>query len=245
LIYLQQGGQGSQCFLLLHGLGCTGAVWHGVAAEIERRELGRWLAPDLPGHGESSTLEHYSPATLAQALLPILPQGERITILAHSMGVYVGLSLASQCERIQGLLGLGPKVSWTPDDLALARDLSDKTPRMFASQADAQARYRRVSGLGIDVAPDAEFIARGASRTADGWRLAADPQCILVAGTPFEPLLRAARCPVKLARGASDPIVSLLELKGFDVTAQNVEQRGHNVHAEDPRAVVALAARFG
>jgi pimeloyl-ACP methyl ester carboxylesterase len=50
---VQQGGSGDPVLLLLHGLGATGDVWDGWRPLLARRWPGRWLAPDLPGHGGS------------------------------------------------------------------------------------------------------------------------------------------------------------------------------------------------
>jgi pimeloyl-ACP methyl ester carboxylesterase len=47
------GGSGEPVLLLLHGLGATGHVWEGWRPLLARRWPGRWLAPDLPGHGGS------------------------------------------------------------------------------------------------------------------------------------------------------------------------------------------------
>jgi pimeloyl-ACP methyl ester carboxylesterase len=55
------GGSGEPVLLLLHGLGATGDVWEGWRPLLARRWPGRWLAPDLPGHGGSR-----APVTLAR-----------------------------------------------------------------------------------------------------------------------------------------------------------------------------------
>jgi pimeloyl-ACP methyl ester carboxylesterase len=48
-----EGGNGARVLLLLHGLGATGDVWDRWQPLLARRWTGRWLAPDLPGHGGS------------------------------------------------------------------------------------------------------------------------------------------------------------------------------------------------
>lgn len=47
MLRVREGGSGPEVLLLLHGLGGTGDVWEGIG----RRWNGRWIAPDLPGHG--------------------------------------------------------------------------------------------------------------------------------------------------------------------------------------------------
>ncbi|TLZ27321.1 MAG: alpha/beta hydrolase, partial [Gammaproteobacteria bacterium] len=74
-------------------------------------------------------------------------------------------------------------------------------------------RYRRVSGLGMDIAPGEEWLARGSVHAERGWRLAQDPRTFAVAGAPFASLVASATVPVLLARGERDPMVSLQELR--------------------------------
>src|SRR6202050_2928957 len=50
-VRVQEGGGGEPVLVLLHGLGATGDVWNGWRPLLARRWPGRWLAPDLPGHG--------------------------------------------------------------------------------------------------------------------------------------------------------------------------------------------------
>jgi pimeloyl-ACP methyl ester carboxylesterase len=101
-------------------------------------------------------------------------------------------------------------------------------------------RYRRVSGLGTDIAPGEECLARGTVPTEQGWRLAQDPRTFAVAGAPFASLAASATVPVLLARGERDPMVSLQELRMHAPQAREIPGAGHNAHIEDPRAVVVL-----
>ncbi len=91
---VQQGGSGEPVLLLLHGLGATGDVWDGWRPLLARRWPGRWLAPDLPGHGGSRPLPDYTFDTLAAAVPGIASGGSRTVVLGHSLGGVVGLLLA-------------------------------------------------------------------------------------------------------------------------------------------------------
>jgi pimeloyl-ACP methyl ester carboxylesterase len=66
-LYVRRGGGGESVLLLLHGLGATGDVWRGWEPLLARRWPGRWLAPDLPGHGRSPYLSRYTFETLLLA----------------------------------------------------------------------------------------------------------------------------------------------------------------------------------
>ena len=66
---MRTGGEGEPAILFLHGLGATGAVWAHLTEQVPRRVL----VPDLPGHGPSAPLPHYSFETLTTAVARALP----------------------------------------------------------------------------------------------------------------------------------------------------------------------------
>src|SRR5579859_4333174 len=88
------GGSGEPVLLLLHGLGATGDVWQGWRPLLARRWPGRWLAPDLPGHGGSPPLPGYTFESLAAAVAGAVGTDARTVVLGHSLGGVVGLALA-------------------------------------------------------------------------------------------------------------------------------------------------------
>lgn len=59
-LHVTRGGDGDPVLLLLHGLGATAYVWRPMVALLEEGWPGRWVAPDLPGHGGSAPLPRYS-----------------------------------------------------------------------------------------------------------------------------------------------------------------------------------------
>jgi pimeloyl-ACP methyl ester carboxylesterase len=75
---VQEGGSGEPLLVLLHGLGATGDVWGKWSPLLARRWPGRWIAPDLPGHGGSPPLAAYTFDGLAAAVADSI---------AHSQGV--------------------------------------------------------------------------------------------------------------------------------------------------------------
>ena len=114
---VQQGGSGEPVLLLLHGLGATGDVWQGWRPLLAQRWPGRWLAPDLPGHGGSRPLSSYTFKSLAAAVADAVGAGARTVVLGHSLGGVVGLALADGGfgGPVQAVIGLGIKVAWTDD----------------------------------------------------------------------------------------------------------------------------------
>lgn len=215
--------------LLLHGLGATGDVWRGFP---------RGLTPDLPGHGSAEWASPYSFEGHARALdLPDDP----VTVIGHSMGGVVGLTLAALFpERVAKVVGVGIKVVWSGDDVAKAQALATRPPTVFPTYDEAATRSLKVSGLHglLDEPP-----ARSVVEVESGWRLAQDPATFGVGVPDVAGLLRRVACPVVLARGEHDPLVSDDDLGGVVPNPVRLDGRGHNVHVEAPADVVALLDR--
>lgn len=246
MIWYETGGAGPCTVLLLHGVGATAAVWQGVTRVLAEREAVRWVAADLGGHGGSPWCPRYSVGQLAAQLADVVDGSRELWVVGHSLGAYVALALASGWFgiRVQGVLGIGPKISWPHADLEAARELAARPVRWYPTEAEAWARYRRVSGVGQDIAPADATLARGIVHTEQGWRLAQDPRTFAAAGASFATLAASAAGRVLLARGARDPMVGLEELRAQAREACDIPGVGHNAHIEDPRAVVGLLDRL-
>jgi pimeloyl-ACP methyl ester carboxylesterase len=242
VIWQESGGSGDCTILFLHGLGATAAVWTGARQALEERGGRRWVMADLGGHGGSERQPFYSVGQLAAQLAHTIRLVPEPLVVGHSLGAYVGLALASGWfgVRVRAVLGVGPKIAWPEADLKAARDIAERPVRCYATEDEALARYRRVSGLDEELAPGREALARGVLHTPDGWRLAQDPGTFAVAGAPFASLASAADARVVLARGERDPMVSLEELRAHAHQAYDIPGVGHNAHVEDPRAVLGL-----
>ena len=238
----ESGGAGPRNILLLHGLGATGAVWRGLRAELEQRSLGRWLAADLSGHGHSAWEPRYSVGQFAANLADLVRGTPELYVIGHSLGVYIGLALASRWFGVEmrALLGVGPKIAWPSADVQSARELAARPVRWHATSDEAWGRYRRVSGLDERVAPGLDSLERGISSGEQGWRLAQDPRTFEVAGAPFASLASSAQCALMLARGASDGMVSAGELRQYAPDAVDIPHTGHNAHVEAPAALADL-----
>ena len=232
--------------LLLHGLGATAAVWNGVERALQERGGMHWVAVDLSGHGGSGWRSLYSVGQLAAEVAELVRDSGELLVVGHSLGAYVGLALASRWfkVRVHGVLGVGPKITWTASDLQTAEELAARPIRWYQTEEEAWMRYRRVSGLLPDTASasdsDQDLLARGVIRAEEGWRLAQDPRTFAVAGAPFAALAASSTAPLLLARGEHDRMVSLDELRSYDPEARVISGAGHNAHVEDPGAIVAL-----
>lgn len=236
------GGSGQPVLLLLHGLGATGDVWNGWPPLLSDRWPGRWLAPDLPGHGGSEPLPRYSFDDLAACLANLLDPDDRLTVLGHSLGGVLGLTLAggSFGFTVDAVVGVGIKVTWSGDELAKAQALARRPTIWFDSRDEAAARYLRVSGLTGLLSPDSDAVQAGLREQDGRWRLAMDPAAFGVGAPDMPGFLAVTRARVILARGEYDPMVSDEQLARLRATRITLPGLGHNAHVENPAAVAAL-----
>ncbi|HXL87486.1 MAG TPA: alpha/beta fold hydrolase [Streptosporangiaceae bacterium] len=236
-VRVREGGSGGGAvLLLLHGLGATSDVWDPLI----RRWPGRWLAPDLPGHGGSPPLAAYSFAGLAAAITGVVPAESPVVVLAHSLGGVVGLTLAGGPVPVRAVIGLGIKVAWTDADLDRAQAVARRPVAWFASRDDAAARYLRVSGLDGLLAADDPVVDAGLIQQGERWRLAADPAAFALGVPDVARLVAGSRAPVTLARGELDPMNTDEELAGLGAPVVTLPGLGHNAHVQDPELTATL-----
>ncbi len=234
-----RGGEGARLLVLLHGLGATRQVWRNFLAT--NRWKGSRIAPDLRGHGASPHAKNYSLGLHAADVADQIQSAgdfNEIVVLGHSMGGVVALALASGWFGIQParVFGLGIKVSWNEDELAGMRKMAAAPVRSFATKDEAIARYLKVSGLTGLIASDSPEATAGVIEAAEGWRLACDPATASIGAPPMRALMDAAITPIHLARGQTDAMVTLEQLKAFDPQARDLSG-GHNAMVENPGAV--------
>ncbi|MFC0003719.1 alpha/beta fold hydrolase [Micromonospora siamensis] len=237
---------GRPLLLLLHGMGATGEVWLPWAPLLERDWPGRWLAPDLAGHGWSPGLSRYSFHGLADRVAGGLDGRDRLVVLGHSLGGVVGLALAARTAGlpVAAVVGLGIKAVWSPAELARAGELAQRPVTWFATRDEAARRYLRVAGLTGLFAPDHPVVDAGL-RSEDGrWRIAMDPGAFAVGAPDLPALLAGTDAPVLLARGEDDPMVTDDQLGALGVPVVTLPGLGHNAHVQDPAAVLALVEAY-
>jgi pimeloyl-ACP methyl ester carboxylesterase len=243
---VQEGGGGEPLLLLLHGLGATSDVWDGWRRLLARRWPGRWLAPDLPGHGGSRPLSGYTFDNLAAAVAPIVDPYTRTVVLGHSLGGVVGLALASARfgVSVRTVIGLGIKIVWSDEELDRAQALAQRSPTWFASRGEAAARYLRLSGL-TGLLPADDPAVNAGLREQDGrWRLAMDPGAFAVGVPDMVRLLARSQAVVTLARGEYDLMNTDEQLAGLGAPTVTIPGVGHNAHVESPELSIALVEPY-
>lgn len=231
--------------VLLHGLGATARVWDGLARLADARWPGRWIAPDLAGHGRAPHLRPYSFGRYAAEVAALLydHRGADIHVVGHSMGGVVALVLASGWFGlpVRSAVGLGIGVSWAEEEVAKAAALATRDVRWFPTRDEAVERYLRVSGLAGVLDPADPAALDGVARGEHGWRPAQDPATFEVVVVPDMPrLLAAARGAAVLAAGEHDRMARIDDLRALQPEAVCLPGLGHNAHVEDPEAVWSL-----
>lgn len=241
------GGEGEQLLVLLHGLGATRHVWRGFLDA--KHWSGRWIAPDLRGHGASAHAANYAlglhAADVAETIQGLSALDD-IVVLGHSMGGVIALALASGWFGVQPsrVFGVGIKVAWTDEERAGMAKMAAVPVKTFDNKDDAVARYLKISGLAGFAAPDSEAAQAGVVQTKDGWRPAFDPATASIGPPPMRALIAAAQAPVHLACGEKDPMVTRDEMAVYDPDARSLPG-GHNAMVENPKAVWDWISEFG
>lgn len=228
-IHVEMGGSAGTPVVLLHGLGSTADVWGGLIQGLGDR---RWIAIDFPGHGGSKPLTVYSPEHLALTIVPHIPRGA--VLLGHSLGGVVALALAQPDFDLapKAVFGLGIKVVWTPEELASMAQLAARPRQQFETEAEAQTRALRLAGM-------TSGLLRRAVHMVDGkWETSFDPRALGVGEPEMATLIKCATCPVHLACGSDDPMVTVDQLRKFDPEASELTGSGHNAMIDSPRDVI-------
>jgi pimeloyl-ACP methyl ester carboxylesterase len=148
-LWASQGGSGSPTLLLLHGLGACSTVWDGLAPQLASRWPGRWIAPDLRGHGRSFHGGPYGYSAFAADVASLVGQDEEVVVLGHSMGAVVGIALAAGLFgiRVRKVVGFALKLEFKDAEVAKLQEIGRAGVRWFDSREEAVDRYLKVSGL--------------------------------------------------------------------------------------------------
>ena len=153
-LWVEAGGSGAPVLLLCHGMSGTGAVWDGLRPHLEAGWPGRWIIPDLRGHGRSDHAPGYGIAQHAGDLAVLIQEALTrepgpVFVCGHSMGGVAAMVLACGWHGIAlaGVVAIGVKTAWTDEDRAQAAKLAQAPTRRFETREEAIERFLRVSGL--------------------------------------------------------------------------------------------------
>jgi pimeloyl-ACP methyl ester carboxylesterase len=234
-LYVETVGTGAPVLLLLHGLGVNGAVWQKFLRRLDDWP-GRIVIPDLRGHGRSPHAAEYSDRTHAADVAALVADERDVYVVGHSMGGAVGLTLSegSWPVGIKAVFAFAVKTGWRDDELAKLQEFARRPVRYFATEAEAIKRFLLASGLEGLVDRDAAVVKAGIVHDDEGYRLAADPRTVMVAGASLQRAFQRSKAERWLACGRRDPMVDIAQLRAVDASAIELGDNAHNVHVEDP-----------
>ena len=246
-LYFQKGGSGNKTYVLLHGLGCSSDVWRGLISVIEKNKAGKWIAPDMRGHGRSEWKDSYALGYHATDLIPIIKTEKNIFIVGHSMGALVAMVLATGIFdlSITDIFGIGPKSDWPAEERKKLVAFANKPIRWFKSREEAIERYLLVSGLKGILNPGDDRLSSAIFQGPEGFRLSADPKTVIVGG-PAKGLHAAASyaSKIRLTCGEYDNVTTIDGLRTWDPDAVVLRGLSHNAHVEDPNAVWSVIQKM-
>lgn len=264
LAYREAGaGEGKPTLLLIHGMAGSSVTWRELIPRLESKF--HIIAPDLPGHGESSLdFDDYSLGAMASALrdLLVVKGIRRCTVIGQSLGGGVALQFVYQypdfCERIAliGSGGLGKEVNWILRLLAVpgAELLLTAGAAPFLVSAGDKARGfltgRGVRAIALEEPWAAyESLGRPGHRRTFFKTLRAVVDNKGQAVSASNRLYLAAQLPFQLIWGDRDPIIPVSHghttheaIPGSRLAI--VEGTGHYPHVEDPAAVERILVDF-
>ncbi|HJC27776.1 MAG TPA: alpha/beta fold hydrolase [Candidatus Dietzia intestinipullorum] len=268
LAYRESGTSRTEAILLIHGMAGSSRTWRELIARLESRF--HVIAPDLPGHGETSPdFDDYSLGAMASALRDLLVERRitRCTVIGQSLGGGVAMQFVYQypdmCERLVliGSGGLGREVNPILRMLALpgaGLALTGATAPVLVSSGNAIRGFlgkKQVGLTGTRAAAMAETWAAYESLGRPGHRRAFFKTLRAVVdgrGQSVSAVNRlhvAARLPFQLIWGDRDPIIPVDHAYATheaipDSRLEIVEGAGHYPHAEAPAAVARIIVDF-
>jgi 2-succinyl-6-hydroxy-2,4-cyclohexadiene-1-carboxylate synthase len=232
--------------VLLHGFTHTGASWDPVVTALGERYLA--LAPDIRGHGASSSLEPVTLDSVLEDLARLLPS--RFTLAGYSMGgriaLHAALALPARVQRLvligasPGLADPGERAARAAADEALARDIESLSIEDFARRWAATPVLAGQSPEVLEAAHADRLRSRpdGLARGLRGLGTATLP--------PVRDRLRELAMPVTLIAGErDDKFRALAEWMADLIPRAQVEVvagAGHAVHLETPERVAEIIA---
>jgi len=249
--YLRWGDRACPGLLLVHG-NAAHAWWWSFIAPFLAREY-NVAAMDLSGMGDSEWRSNYTMELFVQEQLAVCEdagmfgQAEPPIIVAHSFGGFVTiLTGALHGDRLAGTVIVDSPVN-PPERRTGPPRRSAKPHRVYASMAEALARFRLMPPQTCDNLYLVDWVARRSLKAVDGgftWKF--DPaiwQDFSIGDTAAR--LRSTKCRVAIFRGENSVLMPpeigeyMFNLLGRAAPVVEIPQAKHHVMLDQPLALVA------
>ena len=203
-------GDGDRAVLLLHGVGGGREAW-GDSMSGTGSALGEAgfmaIAVDLPGYGDSTSIEPYDMAGLAAAVIASIEAlpARRIALVGHSMGGMVAQEVMAHApERVQALVLSGTTPAFGKADGAWqAEFLAQRLAPLDAGQGMAKLAPGLAMGMASPHAPH-DAVARAAVLMSGVPEATYRHALQAIVGFDRRALLASLRIPVLCLAGADD-----------------------------------------
>jgi pimeloyl-ACP methyl ester carboxylesterase len=233
--------------VLVHGGAAHSGWWDHVAPML----AGEYcvVALDLSGHGGSDRREQYAMETWAREVI-VVSQHARLQappiVVAHSMGGWVGLTVAADHGGdLAGLVLLDSMVQRAdPEEEAARVGVAFGPLRKYPRIEDALARFRTVPDQPTTLPYVKDHVARESLRPVDGgWTWKFDPRIFERRGVPHGAILRRIRGRVSLFRAefglvSADIGAYMYEQLGRVAPVVEVPLAWHHIMLDQPIALV-------
>lgn len=100
LFFKEIGQAGSKTIIFIHGLGISGWMWNG---QLEFFQDYHCIIPDLPEHGKSSVLNHFTIDDAAEGIVELIKEhahNRRVHLVGISLGAQVVLQILSKTPEL-------------------------------------------------------------------------------------------------------------------------------------------------
>lgn len=235
--------------ILLHALGCHRGWWTEVGQRLEQSF--DVIAPDLRGHGTAGAAERYTWDGYASDVEALIAQHPGPTaIVGHSMGGYIGLSVAArQRVELKGLVVVDMKTRASSEELAQMREAAERPARPFPSLAEAVARYRLSPPEELAAERIAAVAADSFRQAEDGsWLPRFDRRALAIEPLDAPALAVRLRCPSLWLRGEHSQV---MERAGAEALArvaggefQELAGQHHHLPLSAPELLSQLVDHF-
>lgn len=194
--------------LALHGLTGHGRRWEALATGYLPDM--RVLAPDLRGHGRSSSLPPWSFEAVVADLVRLL-DGAPATVVGHSFGGAVGIHLARlHPELVRALVLLDPAIGLDPGfayELAEGMLAGPDYPDVAAARRDKlETAWGEVDSALLEAELAEHLVPTAGGRV--GWRMSLPAVTSYWGQLARETALPPPTLPTVLVRAAKSPFVT-------------------------------------